>query len=749
MRQAFATSSDVLQRPRLASALNQLPRDGVALVSAPSGYGKTILLRSWVGSRPHPAAMVRLQEGDSDPAVLALRIWSEWSRATARHGVCLGGEWEVPKPASLAQLLHSLVRHCRQCPVHHELALDDLHRLPGAATVGALATVLDQSPGRLRLLLSSREDPPLPWLALRSDGRLVEIRAADLAFDAVETSRVLRTALRDEPSDDVVAMFTSVTEGWPAGVRIALLETSEASDPAARLSDPDLARRFARHFFEPDVLEHLKPELVDFLEATAVVDDLRPSLCDSLTGRSDSDRVLADLTARGIFTEQSSEAQGSYAYHPLFREALTSRLRRRDPRRHEALLAHASHWCEQAGFLSEAIEYAIRAGDGDRAASLVADESPAALAAGQVTTVARWVDHLPRDVVRGDLRLTLLEASVFMVLFDRGRFRAALHHAQRMAGTARATGDQADDPAHVILLFLCANDALMRGQLDALVPPLERALACLDRLEPLGLNTAPPGLPVNRDSLESALATALLLAGDLTGAITFADRTLRDAQDPNLTALLRALGTKALALAWQGEDIEAAELSEEALSLLAESRVESNDPFLVHLASVWTMCHPARTHDSLVFVRKLAQRSEVEAFRALSELASARYARVTGNRPASHRAHAAAVVHIEALDEPGVLVALAAQAGQELAAAPQPDLGDLSDREIEVLSHLAAGATRGQIAQAMQLSIDTVKTHLRRSYRKLGVDRRDEALRRAAEVGLLSPPHRGRRTVVD
>ena len=110
---------------------------------------------------------------------------------------------------------------------------------------------------------------------------------------------------------------------------------------------------------------------------------------------------------------------------------------------------------------------------------------------------------------------------------------------------------------------------------------------------------------------------------------------------------------------------------------------------------------------------------------------------------------AAAVVHIEALDEPGVLVALAARAGQELAAAPPPDLGDLSDREIEVLSHLAAGATRGQIAQAMQLSIDTVKTHLRRSYRKLGVDRRDEALRRAAEVGLLSPPHRGRRTVVD
>jgi LuxR family maltose regulon positive regulatory protein len=62
----------------------------------------------------------------------------------------------------------------------------------------------------------------------------------------------------------------------------------------------------------------------------------------------------------------------------------------------------------------------------------------------------------------------------------------------------------------------------------------------------------------------------------------------------------------------------------------------------------------------------------------------------------------------------------------------------LSDREIEVLKHIAQGSTNQEIAQQLILSLYTVKSHARNIYSKLGVKNRTEAVARARLLGLLS-----------
>ncbi len=61
----------------------------------------------------------------------------------------------------------------------------------------------------------------------------------------------------------------------------------------------------------------------------------------------------------------------------------------------------------------------------------------------------------------------------------------------------------------------------------------------------------------------------------------------------------------------------------------------------------------------------------------------------------------------------------------------------LSDREIEVLIHIAHGCTNQEIAQELVLSLYTVKSHARNIYGKLGVKNRTEAVARARLLGLL------------
>ena len=67
-----------------------------------------------------------------------------------------------------------------------------------------------------------------------------------------------------------------------------------------------------------------------------------------------------------------------------------------------------------------------------------------------------------------------------------------------------------------------------------------------------------------------------------------------------------------------------------------------------------------------------------------------------------------------------------------------PVLEELTPRELEVLGHLAELLSTEEIASAMFVSVNTVRTHVRSILRKLGVPRRNAAVRRARELDLIA-----------
>jgi len=111
-------------------------------------------------------------------------------------------------------------------------------------------------------------------------------------------------------------------------------------------------------------------------------------------------------------------------------------------------------------------------------------------------------------------------------------------------------------------------------------------------------------------------------------------------------------------------------------------------------------------------------------------------------RRARHRtAHAALVAEIR-----GLLAGTQAgpQDGAPSPSRPEPLLEPLSGSAIRVLRYLPTNLTGPEIAGELYVSHNTVRTHLRHLYAKLGTHRRAEAVARARALGLLAPsPHRG------
>ena len=65
------------------------------------------------------------------------------------------------------------------------------------------------------------------------------------------------------------------------------------------------------------------------------------------------------------------------------------------------------------------------------------------------------------------------------------------------------------------------------------------------------------------------------------------------------------------------------------------------------------------------------------------------------------------------------------------------EVGDLSERELEVLRLLAAGLSNPEIAERLVVAVSTVRSHCKSIYGKLGVHRRWDAVQRARALGLI------------
>ena len=94
-----------------------------------------------------------------------------------------------------------------------------------------------------------------------------------------------------------------------------------------------------------------------------------------------------------------------------------------------------------------------------------------------------------------------------------------------------------------------------------------------------------------------------------------------------------------------------------------------------------------------------------------------------------------------------IFLALGITLGIRVFAAPKPRPFDgnpkaleslgISPRELTVLNELAAGRSNKEIALALNVSPNTVKTHVAQLFEKLGAKRRTEAISKARELGIV------------
>ncbi len=385
----------------------------LTLISAPAGFGKTTLLSEWMANCGRPVAWLSLDEGDNDLtrfliyiiAALQTLALSDVRLRTTVEGIAanIGAEalaaLQSSQLPSTESILATLLNEINTISDSFILVLDDYHVIDSQLVDRALAFLVEHLPSQMHLVISSREDPPLPLARLRARGQLTELRAADLCFTSAEAADFLNQVMRLSLSAENITALETRTEGWIAGLQLAAISMQGRSDHTQFIQSFTGSHRFVLDYLIEEVLGRQPPNIQMFLLRTSILDRMCGSLCDAvlLDSTTSGQETLEYLEHANLFVIPLDQERRWYRYHHLFGDLLRQRFGQ--PQELSNFHLRASVWYEANGDLAEAFRHALAANDFERAARLAGAAWQEMERNFQTRAWIGWVKKLPDTVV--------------------------------------------------------------------------------------------------------------------------------------------------------------------------------------------------------------------------------------------------------------------------------------------------------------------------------------------------------------
>lgn len=708
-----------------------------AVVRAPAGYGKSTLLTQWCDREDTgPVAWFSLDDFHDDPVSFWLGFTAAIDRVLPGFGASYVDLLQRPGVSVIDSVLPRVINEIVDLPEHVSVVLDDLQTVTNQVTLNSLTSMMSQFPKNLRLLIGTRAEPSLPLTRLRASGQLVEIDVTQLAFDRHDAELMLRAMCADL-SDSDIKVAIAKAEGWPSGLAMMGMVLAGEVERASFLADFDGRDVTIENYLLEEVLNQLSHEDRRWMQLTSVLDVLAPDSCDAVAEVTDSGLRLRRLAGSNALLIALDRRGDAYRFHQLFAECLQERLRLVDPDAHRAAHRRACDWNLHHDRHEAAFNHALHAGDVDLAANVATASATALMSSGRTQTVRQQLGRLGETVIAEHPDLALVGALVSGVEGDERApidvpyyLDLALTDPDRSATDPRVLRETAEA---ISVLFSFA--------------PVGEACALGDQID---------AISVYRRGRLTALTTANYFAGRHDESRRYAQHALtgsRGAPDPRTSTMEIAICTAYLAniAVDDGQFDQAGALINDAMTMIDENDLmETPSATGVPIAAGRLQARlGAYAEAEELFQLGLRYAPSWSMMRIFARVELARMSIEQEEIPTALGHLEAAGIAIDAHPDPGVLVnqhqaliRMCRSAAVDFPAASRPDL---SSRELELVGLLSTDMTNREIAEQLFISHNTVKSHLRLIYQKLGATSRDEAVAKAAEGRLQgeTPPSPG------
>lgn len=433
-------------REELLELLRHCEQFPLTVLLAPAGSGKSTLLAHWQASRA-PGSVVHypLQARDNEP----VRFFRHLAEAIRAQVEDFDVSWFNPFAAEMYQaplvVGEYLADALNRIDTRLYVVLDDFQFINQPTILDVLLAMLERLEGPVRVILSGRNHPGFSLSRLKLENKLLYIDQHDLRLSPTQIQQLNAHLGGPELSADYIDGLMAMTEGWMAGVKVALLAYARFGTVALERfngSQPEIV-----DYFGHVVLKRLSPQMHDFLLSCALFERFDGELCDNVLERSGSALLLEDLAARELFMLPVAEQPGCYRYHALLHDFLAKRLSLHKPLEVPRLHGRAALVFRQRGELEPALLHAQRCDEPALFQALLEEACDLWVRTGHFAEVLKWLEPLSEVQLRE--RPRLLVPMILALTLSR-RFHQARYCLDELA-THSAGREGLEEPRRQVL----------------------------------------------------------------------------------------------------------------------------------------------------------------------------------------------------------------------------------------------------------------------------------------------------------
>nr|WP_273385772.1 LuxR C-terminal-related transcriptional regulator [Cohnella zeiphila] len=394
-----------MHRARLTERLDRARSSGrITLVHAPAGFGKTTLLSQWARQSADPVAWYSLDETDND----LIKFWRYVSQSV--YAAVSPGSADRLTPllraypnVSIGGILDALLSGLEEAESPLAVVLDDYQVIADPFIHDSLSYFIDRLPDPVHLVVASRSELPLSTSKWNARGQRHLLTAKQLSFTPEEAREFCLQAAGLTLTDDRIGQLMDWTEGWAASLQLISVSLSEHPNPDVFFDRGRGTNRDLMQYLLDEVFERLPERLRGFLLRTSVLSRFDAEACDAMTDSKDGLRTLDELQRRNLFLTPLDDSGAWFRYHHLFGQFLQDYVRQHEPGLWPDLHRQAAVHLSGRGMPDDAVEHALAAGDHDLAVRLLERHVESVLRRGELATLLRWMQSVPRDAMTHSL----------------------------------------------------------------------------------------------------------------------------------------------------------------------------------------------------------------------------------------------------------------------------------------------------------------------------------------------------------
>ncbi|HLG60755.1 MAG TPA: BTAD domain-containing putative transcriptional regulator [Ktedonosporobacter sp.] len=505
----------------------------LVLLCAPAGYGKTTLLADFARHTHIPCCWYFLDQVDADGAVFLHHLLTSIRCAFPQFGDTLDSYFTTLFSTGIASqagiyepCIDALCTALSQ-EIHEHFALF----LCSYEVIGEhesfnkiIDYLIKKFPPQGTLVIESRAIPNLEFAPLLIKREMFGLSGKDLRFSAQEIAALAHLQGLPMTTAAEAEQLSATFDGWIAGIllgtRLGDVQFLAHHTGSSLYHGTPAAAQKRKHLFTYMVNEVFKrdTEAYTFLQATSVLQQVTPALCNALLEINDAIERLGHLEQQGLFvTRNEGDSQVVYIYHPILRDLLSEELRLQEPERYRALHRRTAELFHAQGNYNQAMYHALEVQAYPLATRIIIDAYKQLLQQGHIDTLLRWQDALPQSVLESSPKLLLIRATLFLAQGQHSHVFPILTKVETLLHT-QAPGNEPEEKARLEAeLSIVQSRALFQiGEYH------EARDLCLQALAQL---------PADEIELQVAanicLGLCANLLGDLTSGITYLQQTLQ------------------------------------------------------------------------------------------------------------------------------------------------------------------------------------------------------------------------------